>query len=439
MFSDYATPKEIWYNSLHMKTVIYVNGTDKVQDRRRLAGVTAHAQRHGWNLQSVEALQSSKQIKELIRIWRPDGFIVCRGAELNNVPTRCFGNIPVIFSHNPWQDGTAKENCIFSDAKATVELAAKELLSLNLTEYAFAGWFKPTGWSCQRLDLFKSLMAMHGRKIHVFEPSEHECSSNMLTPKLANWLATLPQPLGVLAANDQVAHRIVSACRLAHLSVPDDIAVIGIDNDEELCEGATTTISSIDPNFTFSGRLAGEALEKLMSHTLHIAPMHVTYPPLRLVRRESTRRFTKYDKDVAKAAERIRLEACNGLTANEVVKDFRCSRRMAEIRFRDLLGRSILQEIRRVRLETAQHLLRTSSAGIDFIANKCGYGSLSAFSIFFHNETGISPSAYRAQNRTIDYRLGEHRQRNDERGCFKNYSTATIFEREPVASFHVRR
>ena len=119
--------------------------------------------------------------------------------------------------------------------------------------------------------------------------------------------------------------------------------------------------------------------------------------PLRLVRRESTRRFTKRNAIVARAVERIRREACSGLAAIDIIKEFPSSRRMAELKFRELTGRSILQEIRRVRLETAQHLLRTSTLGIDLIAGKCGYRSISAFSIFFHNETGITPSAYRAE------------------------------------------
>ncbi len=379
---------------MHMKTVIYVSGTDKVQDRRRLFGLTEYAKRHEWNLQTVEALQSPQQAKELMRIWKPDGIIVCRGAALNDLSAKSFRKTPVLFSHNPGTRKVPRENCIFSDASAVIELAAKELLSLNLSAYAFVGWSKPIGWSAQRRNAFESFMHLHGRRTHVFEPSEHKCSSNTITAHLADWLSTLPHPLGVLTANDQIAQRIVSACHLARLDVPDDVAVMGIDNDDELCEGSRPTISSIDPDFIASGRLAGEALDRLMSHS-DPAPRHIMYPPLRLVRRESTRRFSRHDGDVARAVERIRKEACDGLTAGEVVKDFPCSRRMAELRFHSLIGRSILQEIRRVRLETARHLLINSSLGIDFIAGKCGYASLSAFSVFFRQETGVSPSTWR--------------------------------------------
>ena len=381
-----------------MKTVLYVNGTEKFQDRQRLAGVTEYAQQHNWNLQSVEPLQSPKQTKELIRIWKPDGFIVCRGALLNQLPAKCFGDAPVLFSHNPLSDKDAKENCIFNDSSTTVEMAVKELLSLNLNGYAFVGWHKTAGWSLQRKIAFKSLMDMHGRETHVFEPSDRKCSPNTLTSKLADWLATLPRPLGVLGANDQIAHQIIRACRLIHLEVPDDVAVVGIDNDEELCESAQPSISSIDVGFAASGIIAAESLDRLMT-SQSIAPLHIKYPPLCLVRRKSTRRFKKIDKDVSKAVERIRREACNGISAIDITNDFNCSRRMAEIRFRNVIGCSILQEIRRVRLETAQRLLRNPRLGMSFIANKCGYSSSTVFSIFFRAETGMSPSKWRDSNK----------------------------------------
>ena len=377
-----------------MKTVLYVNGTEKFQDRQRLAGVTEYARQHGWNLQSVEPLQSPRQAKELVRIWNPDGFIVCRGATLNQLPAKCFGNAPVLFSHNPISDKGSKENCVFNDSGATVEMAVKELLSLDLSCYAFVGWHKAAGWSLQRKLAFISLMNLHGKKAHVFEPSERRCSPNTLSLRLAEWLERLPRPLGVLGANDQIAHQVIRACHLIHLEVPEDVAVVGIDNDEELCESTSPSISSVDIGFSASGRIAAEMLDRLMDSP-DIAPLHAKFPPLCLVRRKSTRRFRKYDKDVSKAVERIRREACNGLSARAVTEGFGCSRRMAEIRFRNIIGHSILHEIRQVRLENAKRLLRNPGLGMDFIANSCGYSSPSAFSIFFQAETGLSPSAWR--------------------------------------------
>ena len=372
--------------------------TSSFPDRRRIAGLSEYARLHGWNLQTVEALKSAGQLKELIRIWKPDGFVVSCGAGFNRFPEKCFDGIPVVFSKHPDMTDAVKENCVFNDAKATVELGAKELLSLNLEYYAYIGWVKRTGWSVKREKTFESLMALHGRRVHVFKPSAHGCTSGELASHLAGWLVSLPHPIGILAVNDQIACRVASACRLAHLTIPDDVALIGIDNDEELCEGSDPTITSIDLDFTVSGRLAGKVLDHLMSNP-NETPSHTVYPPLRLVRRKSSRRFAKHDAIVEKAVERIRREACEGLTADAVLQDFPCSRRMAEIRFRSILGRSILEEIRRIRLETAQILLmRTPTLGMDAIASRCGYGSLSAFSTFFRHETGQSPSAWRKEN-----------------------------------------
>ena len=382
-----------------MKTVIFVAGDEKFADRRRLAGLAEHAHSHGWNLQSVESLQSVGQLKELMRIWRPDGFVVSCGAGFNRIPTKCFGGLPVVFSKCPRDIDIAKENCVFNDAKATVELAAKELFSLNLDCYAFVGYFKDTGWSKNREKAFEAFMALHGRRVHVFDPCKcGRYASGELEERLAEWIGGLPRPLGIMAANDQIAGRVTNACRLAQLGIPNDVAVIGIDNDEELCEASEPTLSSIDLDFTAAGRIEGKVLERLMSNP-KAAPTHTIYPPLRLARRKSTRRLAKRDTAVERAVERIRREACEGVTAQAILKEFPCSRRMAEIRFRLIVGRSILQEIRRVRLETAQSLLlHTPTLGIDDIAGRCGYDSLSAFSTFFRHETGQAPSAWRERN-----------------------------------------
>ena len=378
-----------------MKTVIFVYGAEKFPDRRRLAGLSEYARRRGWSVQSVEALRSASQLREVVRLWRPDGFVVSCGAGLNSLPERCYGGVPVVFSRHPGQDRSVRGNCVFNDAKATVALAAKELLSLNLADYAYVGWLRRTGWSDERRRELEALMSLHGRRLHVFEPSARRCMADDLAPRLAAWLAGLPRPVGVLAANDQIAEKVASACRLASLAVPDDVAVLGIDNNEEMCEGCDPSLSSIDLDFDESGRLAGAALDRLMSDP-KAAPSHTVYPPLRLVRRKSTHRFTRRDAAVERAVERIRREACAGLSAADVVRDFPCSRRMAEMRFRAAVGRSILREIRRVRLETARRLLaQRPPLAMDAVAARCGYGSLAAFSTFFRRETGRPPSLCR--------------------------------------------
>lgn len=377
-----------------MKTVLYVKHSEKFSDRRKLAGVSEYARAQGWNLQAVEKVERTDQLTELIRFWKPSGIIVNQSAGTNRIPPSLLVDVSTVFFHYPIEDGVPRENCVFNDAKETAAIAARELLTLNLGQYAFVGWDKPVPWSESRKAEFARIMTLHGKNVSVFAPNPKDQRSDRLVATLKAWLKKIPRPVGVFAANDRIAVAIVSACNLARLSIPDDVAVIGVDNDEELCEGTHPSLSSVEIDFFAAGQLAAETLDKLMSKRVR-GPLFVRYPPYRVVRRESTRRLARLDRTVAQAVELIRREACNGLTASEVITLFDCSRRMAEIRFRAALGRSILCEIRNVRLETAKTLLINRTTQLGFVANRCGYRSLAAFSVFFRAETGVTPSGWR--------------------------------------------
>lgn len=180
---------------------------------------------------------------------------------------------------------------------------------------------------------------------------------------------------------------------LAKLAIPDDVSIVGVDNDEELCEGLKPSLTSVLLDFFAAGQIAAQTLNSMMAN--RTVKNLDAYPPLCIIRRESTRRFTRPDKIAAMALERIRREACSGLAAIDVIKMFPCSRKTAELRFRAATGNSILHEIRTVRLETAKKLLRGERLRLDRVADLCGYKSLPSFSNFFRAETGQSPSAWR--------------------------------------------
>ena len=139
--------------------------------------------------------------------------------------------------------------------------------------------------------------------------------------------------------------------------------------------------------------MAVEKLARLVAGKRETAP--AVYPPLWVVRRASTTRLGRSDEAVARALERIRREACGGLAARDVLKDFGAPRRTAETRFRAAVGRSILGEIRRVRLEEAKRCLAEGKKSIDAISFLCGYASAAAFSTFFRAETGTTPTKWR--------------------------------------------
>lgn len=377
-----------------MKTVLYVKYSEKFSDRRKLAGVSEYAHAQGWNLQAVEKVERTDQLTELLRLWKPSGIIVNQSAGTNRISPSLLVDVSTVFFHYPVEDGVPSENCVFNDAKETAAIAARELLTLNLGQYAFVGWDKPVPWSESRKAEFARIMTLHGKNVSVFVPNPKDQRSDRLAAALKTWLKRMPAPVGIFAANDRIAVSVVSACNLAGLSIPDDVAVIGVDNDEEICEGTHPSLSSVEIDFFAAGHLAAETLDRLMSKRVR-GPLFVRYPPCRVVRRESTRRFARLDRTVSQAVELIRREACNGLGSHDVINLFGCSRRMAEIRFRAALGRSILSEIRNVRLETAKTLLVNRTTQLGFVANRCGYRSLAAFSVFFRAETGVTPSGWR--------------------------------------------
>lgn len=378
-----------------MTTVIYIKGRDKFPDRQKLAGVTNYARLHGWNLQTMEPVKSATQLKSMIDLWSPSGFIVYQGAGLNDLPLADFQGIPTVFFHFPVPGDRKKKHCIFNDANQTAALAARTLLLLNLENFGYVTWHVPISWSEMRYKAFAKMMALHGRQVHVFTCNSPNPAS--ATKGLVSWLRQIPKPIGIFAANDAVASLVANACKLSGLSVPDDVAIIGVDNDVDVCEANTPTLSSIELNHTLSGRLAAEMLDQLI-HKRSRKIQSITYPPLGVINRESTRRFPKTDKAISQAVERIRKEACSGLNARDVLKGLPWSRRVAEVRFRNLTGHSILEEIRSVRLARAKELIREGKHSLEAIAHQTGYATLPAFSAFFKAETGFAPSAWKSQN-----------------------------------------
>lgn len=377
-----------------MKTVIYVNGANKTNDWRIIAGIKSFGSDRDWNVHQINSFRSRGDIAKVESLWHPDGFIVNRSSGPNNLPQSAFGRTHVVFIGSPKHAARQEETCLLNDATDTARIAARELLSLELSRYAYVGWMKSALWSKHRLDAFSDIIEQHGSRPAFFDAARHGDNEPECIAALAKWLKSLGRPAGVFAANDHMSALVSSACAVAKLSVPQDIAIVGVDNDEDTCEGSRPSLSSIELDFFAAGHLAAEALGKLMSSKA-VPPSLLLCPALRLVRRESTRRLAKYDKPVADAVERIRREACSGLSAADVVESLPCSRRSAELRFRAVIGHSILDEIRRVRLKRAKELLSGGTLSIDDVARRCGYDHVSSFSNFFRAETGDTPSAWR--------------------------------------------
>ena len=219
----------------------------------------------------------------------------------------------------------------------------------------------------------------------------------MFYRELGPWVASLPRPCGIFAANDKVASRVLNACELEGIKVPESIAVVGVDDDEMICENAEPTLSSVRPDFEGGGFLAAELLDKVMKRP-NRRPERLKYGSKKIVRRNSTRMFKRHDEAVRDAVEWVRLNACKGIAPADVIARIGGSRRSAEMRFRDFSGRSIGEEITAVRLERAKELLSMPLVPIDSIYAECGYADPTSLRKAFRKVFSQSPREWRLEH-----------------------------------------
>lgn len=367
-----------------MKAVLYFQASGKVSARQKLEGVYDFARTHDWDVQVVESGSTASKAAELVRFWEPNGVIVECGSEQNHFDPAIFRQTPVVFlDRNPKTLQTAV-SCVTHDSIATAKVAARELLSLKLATYAYVPWPEPRFWSEQREKGFADALRLNNHGFMRFSGKAKTSNVRALQAELGNWLKELPKPVGIFTANDFMSAQVAAAASRIGLSIPDDLAVVGVDNDELLCENTKPTLSSVMPDFHSAGEKAAALLARLMANP-KIRPATETFGPLRLVRRTSSNRTKRIDREVLAALDLIRREACNGLKARDVFAGFSCSRRMAEIRFRAATGKSPLEAIREIRRVRAEELLSDPTRDRNAVANLCGYSSANALANFLRS------------------------------------------------------
>ena len=361
-----------------------------------LKGVREFARDTDWTLHVLEYDGSPFPVADLMSVWSPIGCIVeGSGTSVTSetMPYGDFGRIPVVYIGCEASLAPPNATRVVHDAASTANTAARELLSLGLSNFAFVG-AKDTIWSERRKNAFCAAIKANGRPAATLDFSPWAGEYKIETQRLKKWLLALPKPCGIMAANDQLAETVLFICHSSNIPVPDDIAVIGVDNNESICENTTPSLTSVRPDFAQGGRLAAGLLTRKIKGSSKIKPETV-FSVAGIVRRGSTRLLRIRDASVSAALERIWSPTGALLTAKDVLAEFTCSRRNAEIRFKRTTGRSILQELMSARLERAKSLLSQTSLPIPEIAACCGYKFPAHFRNAFRAATGLNPLAWR--------------------------------------------
>ena len=376
-----------------MKTILYF----RLQWRlcqRYADGVFRYARKAGWKIRPIDSGRNTPSAQQAIDWWRADGCIV-DGLFMDYMGWMpdVFGDLPKVFIDADRTEPYRFCSSVDHDAVDCVRLATDELLSLGYGDYAYVGTIADFDWSAQRCAAFEKRMAAAGKRCHVFRPV-HTKGFDVFYSELGPWLASLPHPCGIFAANDKVASSVLNACELERIKVPESIAVVGVDDDEMICENVEPTLSSVRPDFESGGFLVGELLDKIMKRP-NRRPERLKYGSQKLVRRNSTRIFKRRDAAVRDAVEWVRLNACKGIVPANVIARIGGSRRSAEMRFRDFSGRSIGEEITAIRLDRAKALLAKPLVPIDTIYAECGYADPTSLRKAFRKAFGQSLREWR--------------------------------------------
>jgi LacI family transcriptional regulator len=364
--------------------------TSREFGRGLLHGIARYSRLHGpWRVYRWPGALDS-----LLPEWKHlqlDGAIA---RDVKAVEGLAHSGLPIIFAqHN--KESYAPYPAIITDSAAIGCMAAEHFLDRGFQNFAYCG-LDELLWSRRRAEHFARRLQQAGFEVNAYSQPASMAgrNSSKVQGRIAEWLRRLPKPVAVMCCNDDRALQVVEACKVADLRVPDDVAVLGVDNDVLVCDLADPPISSI----SLDTETAGHESAKLLDHLMRGGEMvgqEVPVRPTHIVARMSTDILTVTDPDVAAALRFIRCNPNRLIQVDDVVEATSVSRRVLEKRFKAVLRRSVHQEIRRVRVNNIIPLLVGTDMSITDIALRCGFDGVEHISRYFRKETGASLRDYR--------------------------------------------
>lgn len=371
--------------------------TSNAYARGLLVGITAFLRRHEpWSIVLPEQERGAVPPRWLNN-WQGDGIIarieneeIAQEVMKLDVPVVDVSAARVVPSV-PWVE---------TDDSAIADLVFQHFFERGYRHFAYCGDDR-FQWSRWRRERFVKLAEEAGYRCEVFElpiTSGKTLDSTATASGLIAWLKALPKPVGIMVAYDIKGQQLLDACREVGVSVPEDVAVVGVDNDEILCELCSPPLSSVAPDTFHTGLQAAQLLHEMMAGQA-VEPKGHFLKPLRLVVRQSSAGFAIADPQIAKAMRLIREHACDGISVGDVLEHVPLSRRTLESRFRKLVGRSPHEEILRLKIERIRQLLEETDLPLTAIARRTGFAHDEYLSVAFKRVVGVPPSEYRQEHR----------------------------------------
>ncbi len=384
--------------------VLYLHyAKNPVLHRRVLDGMRRFGRTIGWHIEPVLiAGLPAEAIRETVRSSGAVGCVLGTGGVRSDEAGRLSSLATPLVRIDPTEAKHRRRGAaaVISDNAAIAQAAYRELSAGHPPCYAAVSYWNPRQrWAKERIAAFRAICEAEGVKCTVFSQPRLEPAGKRLE-RLADWAAALPPHVAIFAVNDFTAVETAIALHSRHRPIPRTATLVGVDGSPERHDipSPPVPISSVNVNFESAGFLAAKMLASKISRPREATT--ATFGPLMVVRRESTRGRGRHERYILEAAEMIRREAFEGLTAAELAARFPVSRTHFERRFREATGHSVLDEILNIRLEQVQSYLLRRDVAIDAIAGFCGFGSEIELRRLFRRRFGVSMTQWRAANRT---------------------------------------
>lgn len=368
-------------------------------DRALARGVGDYIRnRKGWIVLMDPMMKPST---ETLRHWNPDGVITSiHLPAINEIAG--FKSTPIVGfgSYSEETDGHLKFPIVTSNQIEIGRMAAQHFMGNGIRNFAFCGGDEKALWCQQRKQGFEDELKKYNYHCEHYEPS---FSGPLNMPEairsLSNWLSSLPKPTGVFVFFDGWARWVLDACVVSKLQVPQEISVLGVDNDRWLCELSQPQLCSIDANARNAGYTAAKLLDTMMSK--EATPPAINYiEPAKVVTRDSSSFMAFEDHDVAVAMRYIKEHACDPITTADVLKVTGMSNSTAYRKFMKAIGRSIHNEIQKIQMNRVKELLTTTNLSITAVAAQAGFENVRYMTQVFRDMTKQTPTEFRRTQST---------------------------------------
>lgn len=373
--------------------VAFLVETSNAYARALLRGMVGYIREHRpWSIYLAEHGRGDRP-PAWLKGWDGDGII----ARIENEDiARALRNVAVpmvdvsaarLIPDLPWFE---------TDDGAIARIVFDHLSERGFRHFAFCG--DPRfNWSVWRGGHFVRTVTEAGYGCATYKPQPLAADDEQVVSDIGAWLETLPKPIGVMACYDLRGQQILDACRRRGIAVPDEVAVVGVDNDELLCALSDPPLSSVIPNAHKTGYDAAALLDRMM-HGERFPPDSHFIPPLGVAARQSSDVLAIEDRQTVAAVRYIRAHAAEGIAAKDVLKLAPGSRRQFEAKFKKLIGRTPHEEVTRVRINRVKELLSGTDLTLEAIAERTGFKHAEYLSVAFKREAGISPGRFRIQS-----------------------------------------